>query len=121
MGVAAAARDNGESKEREKDGSRNDREQRDVLERTVLRILNMDEKFRINEISTNTLNTLNTFPGHDDDSRRALDTAAAVRFEVLNVDNSSVERHPKICLNVVELRVALAMRFLRFVEVNDRL
>lgn len=46
---------------------------------------------------------------------------AAINFEVINVDNCSAERHPKVCLNVVELRVALAMRFLDFTEINDRL
>lgn len=46
---------------------------------------------------------------------------AAVRFEAINIDNHLVERHPKIALNVIELRVALAMSFLEFREINDRM
>jgi hypothetical protein len=73
-----------------------------TLEETTLKILNIEEKI-----------------GCGGDERT--NEAKAVRFEVINVDNSSVERHPKIALNVIELRVALAMRFLDFVEINDRL
>lgn len=70
---------------------------------TVLRLDNLREPVSIT-----------TAPPEDAD-------AAAVRFEAINVDNNLVERHPKIALNVVELRVALAMSFLEFREIDDRL
>lgn len=73
-------------------------EEQKSLERTTLKILNIDDE-------------IGEFDGR----------TKALRFEVINVDNSSVERHPKIALNVIELRVAFAMRFLDFVEINDRL
>lgn len=49
------------------------------------------------------------------------DEPAAVRFEAMNIDNCLTERHPALALNVIELRVALAMCFLEAREANDRL
>lgn len=66
---------------------------------TTLKLLNIDQCFEANESGE----------------------AAAVVFEAMNIDNCLTERHPALALNVIELRVAMAMCFLEAREANDRL
>lgn len=82
---------------------------------TVFKILNIDK---------NMIDDVNVTP--ENYNKHELPTSnnervAAVQFEAINIDNNLVQRHPRISLNVVEIRVALAMCFLEFREINDRL
>jgi hypothetical protein len=95
------------------------RQGQNVEQPTTLKILNIRDRW-INGSSNDDRDEQNR-ENASTKSKKSPSSADAIRFEVINIDNSSVERHPKIPLNVIELRVALAMRFLDFVEVNDRL
>lgn len=76
---------------------------------TTLKVLNSRDKLKNFNIDDNASTDSPPAP------------AAAILFEAINIDNNLVERHPKIALNVVELRVALAMCFLEFREIHDRM
>lgn len=86
------------------DGLLSDSENAKAAEPTNLIVLNINDRFDINR-----------------SVEEAKDAVAAIRFKTINTDNCLAERNPLVCLNVVELRVALAMRFLDFTDITDRL
>lgn len=83
---------------------------------TVLKILNIDKNM-IDDVNVTPekKNNKHELPTNNNEQ------VAAVQFEAINIDNNLVQRHPRVSLNVVEIRVALAMCFLEFREINDRL